>query len=108
MTVEERLDRLTGIVESLAASVVAHDDQLEAHDDQLDMLLQVAEKHSAEIDKLLQLSGNHSAEMGKLIQISEKHSAVSDKHKEEMAEIRRSQAESARLLEAYLRRLLLQ
>jgi hypothetical protein len=29
MTTEERLDRLTGIVESLAPSVVAHDDQIE-------------------------------------------------------------------------------
>lgn len=30
MTVDERLDRLTGIVEALAASVVAHDTQIEA------------------------------------------------------------------------------
>lgn len=30
MTVDERLDRLTGIVEALAASVVAHDNQIEA------------------------------------------------------------------------------
>ena len=29
MTTEEKLDRLTGVVESLAASVVAHDDQIE-------------------------------------------------------------------------------
>jgi hypothetical protein len=29
MTTEEKIDRLTGVVESLAASVVAHDDQIE-------------------------------------------------------------------------------
>ena len=38
MTIDERLDRLTGIVESLAASVVEHDSQIEA-------LIKVAEKH---------------------------------------------------------------
>jgi hypothetical protein len=38
MTTDERLDRLTGIVETLAASVVAHDNQIEA-------LLRGAEKH---------------------------------------------------------------
>jgi hypothetical protein len=37
-TIDERLDRLTGIVESLAASVVEHDDQIEG-------LIKVAEKH---------------------------------------------------------------
>ena len=30
MTTDERIDRLTGIVESLAATVVAHDNQIEA------------------------------------------------------------------------------
>lgn len=42
MTIEQQLERLTGIVDSLAASVVAHDSQIEA-------LIQVAEKHSAQI-----------------------------------------------------------
>jgi hypothetical protein len=42
MTIEEKLDRLTGIVESLAGTIVAHDNQLE-------VLIQVAEKHSAQI-----------------------------------------------------------
>ena len=30
MTTDERLDRLTGIVESLASTVVTHDNQIEA------------------------------------------------------------------------------
>ena len=42
MTVEEKLEKLTGIVDSLAASVVAHDDQLE-------VLIQIVEKHHAQI-----------------------------------------------------------
>jgi hypothetical protein len=42
VTTDERLDRLTGIVESLAASVVEHDDQIEN-------LIKVAQKHEAEM-----------------------------------------------------------
>jgi hypothetical protein len=38
MTVEEKLERLTGIVDSLSGSVLAHDNQIEA-------LIQIAEKH---------------------------------------------------------------
>ena len=30
MTIDERLERLTGIVESLAASVVSHDERLKS------------------------------------------------------------------------------
>ena len=45
MTTEERLDRLTGIVESLAASAVAHDDPIEN-------LIKVAEKHREELGEL--------------------------------------------------------
>ena len=45
MTTDERHDRLTGIVEALAASVVAHDSQIEA-------LIQVAEKHAQEMADL--------------------------------------------------------
>jgi hypothetical protein len=45
VTIDERLDRLTGIVESLAASVVEHDDQIEN-------LIKVAEKHEAEMADL--------------------------------------------------------
>jgi peptidoglycan hydrolase CwlO-like protein len=42
MTTDEQLQRLTNIVESLAATIVAHDNQIEA-------LINVAEKHSAQI-----------------------------------------------------------
>jgi hypothetical protein len=45
MTTREQLDRLTRIVDSLASSVVAHDNQIEA-------LIKVAEKHSAEIAQI--------------------------------------------------------
>jgi hypothetical protein len=38
MTTDERLDRITGIVESLAGTVVAHDNQI-------GQLIQIAEKH---------------------------------------------------------------
>jgi hypothetical protein len=63
MTIDERLDRLTVIVESLAKSVVEHTDQIGG-------LIEVAEKHQEEIEKL-----------------------------------QRSQAETNRLFEAYLKRL---
>lgn len=42
MTTDEQLNRLTGIVESLAASVVAHDDQIEG-------LIKVSESHHARL-----------------------------------------------------------
>jgi len=42
VTVEEQLDRLTGIVASLADSVVAHDNQIE-------QLIEVSEKQYAEL-----------------------------------------------------------
>jgi hypothetical protein len=45
MSTEEQLDRLTGIVESLAATVVAHDDQI-------GNLITLADKHWAEIVEL--------------------------------------------------------
>ena len=40
MSIDERLDRLTGIVETLASTVVAHDSQIEG-------LLALAEKQQA-------------------------------------------------------------
>ena len=46
MTVDERLEMLTGVVESLAATVVSHDNQIEA-------LIKVAEKHDAQIANLV-------------------------------------------------------
>ena len=45
MTTDERLDRLTGIVEALASSAVAHDNQIDA-------LVRVAEKHQQEMKEL--------------------------------------------------------
>ncbi len=45
MTTEEKLDRLTGIVDSLASTVVAHDNQIEG-------LIRVAEKQGHEMEKL--------------------------------------------------------
>jgi hypothetical protein len=45
MTIDERMDRLTGIVESLAATVVAHDDQIEK-------LLAISEKNAANWERL--------------------------------------------------------
>jgi hypothetical protein len=43
MTTEEQLNRLTGIVESLAASVVHQDDQIGD-------LIAIAQKHQEEMD----------------------------------------------------------
>jgi hypothetical protein len=45
MTIEERMERLTGIVETLPESVVKHDDQIEG-------LIKVAEKQSAQISAM--------------------------------------------------------
>jgi hypothetical protein len=56
MTTEEHLDRLTGIVESLAASVVHHDDPIAD-------LIKVAEKHRAEMAEYDQ---RHREEMAEL------------------------------------------
>ncbi|MGA2144132.1 MAG: hypothetical protein ABSH49_04135 [Bryobacteraceae bacterium] len=51
MTTDEKLDRLTGIVESLAASAVAHDNQIEAHSKQIGALIDLATKQQKQIDK---------------------------------------------------------
>jgi hypothetical protein len=45
ITTEEQLQRLTGIVESLPGTVVAHDNQI-------DGLIKVAEKHQEQIANL--------------------------------------------------------
>ena len=45
MTTEEKLDRLTGVVETLTESIVSHDDQIEA-------LIKVGERHEAKIQGL--------------------------------------------------------
>jgi len=51
MTTDERLDRLTGVVETLAGAVAAHDSVLEAHDRQIGALIKLAEKTQAAIAK---------------------------------------------------------
>ena len=45
MTTEEKIDRLTGIVDTLASTVVAHDNQI-------DGLIKVAEKQGTRIQSL--------------------------------------------------------
>ena len=47
MTTDERLDRLTGIVDGLASTVVAHDNQI-------DGLIKVAEIQRGQIEELRQ------------------------------------------------------
>jgi hypothetical protein len=46
MTTEEKIERLTGIVDTLASSVVAHDNQIDA-------LIRVAEKHEKDMANLI-------------------------------------------------------
>jgi hypothetical protein len=45
MTTEEKIDRLTGIVEALGATVVAHDNQIEA-------LIAISEKNARNWENL--------------------------------------------------------
>jgi len=70
-------EELLSIVKTLAASVVAHDDRLDRHDTQ--------------IAGLLAVTGNLAVS--------------ATKHDTEIAELRRSVAETHRLLQAYLTRL---
>ena len=52
MTTDERLDRLTGIVETLAGAVTAHDSVLEAHDRQIGALIKLIEEDRASMKDL--------------------------------------------------------
>jgi hypothetical protein len=45
MTIDERMERLTGIVEALAASVVAHDNRIE-------FLIAMAERHERALEDM--------------------------------------------------------
>jgi hypothetical protein len=45
MTIEEQIERLTGIVNTLASSVVAHDHQIES-------LIAISEKNAANWERL--------------------------------------------------------
>ena len=58
MSIDERLERLTGVVESLAASVVARDDQIDAHTRQIGALIEVAARHQKQIDALVESTAN--------------------------------------------------
>ena len=55
MTTDERIDRLTGIVESLVDTVGALAGSVAAHDRQIGVLLQLAEKHDEAIANLERL-----------------------------------------------------
>lgn len=46
MTIDERMDRLTGIVETLAGSAVAMDSHIEARDRRIAALITLAEQHN--------------------------------------------------------------
>lgn len=48
MNIDERLDRLTGIVETLATAV-AHVNKIEAHDRQIESLVKIVEKLSVQV-----------------------------------------------------------
>ena len=52
MNTDEKLDRLTGIVETLAGAVTAHDSVIEAHDRQIGALITLAEKNQAAMAQL--------------------------------------------------------
>ena len=54
MTTDERIDRLTGIAETLAGAGAAHDSVLEAHDRQISTLIELADRNQtamAELDR---------------------------------------------------------
>ena len=52
MTTEQKLDSLTGIVETLAGAAAAHDPVLEAHDRQIEALIKLADRSQAEMKEL--------------------------------------------------------
>jgi uncharacterized protein (DUF3084 family) len=52
VTTDERIDRLTGVLEALAASVVARDNQIDAHDRQIGALIDLAAKHQKQLESL--------------------------------------------------------
>ena len=52
MTFEEKLDQLRDIVHTLASSVVAHDNKIEAHDRQIEGLIRASEAQTLQIAEL--------------------------------------------------------
>ena len=76
MTTDERLDRLTGIVETLAGAVSAHDSSLEvleakskAYNAVIEALAKAATTHSAAIEA-------HDRQIGALLELAEKNQAA--------------------------------
>ncbi|HEV2198594.1 MAG TPA: hypothetical protein VGR73_02140 [Bryobacteraceae bacterium] len=54
MSTDEKLDRLTAIVDTLAGAVTAHDSVIEAHDRQIGALIRLTEKNQkamADLDR---------------------------------------------------------
>ena len=52
MTIDEKLDRLHDIVHTLAATVMAHDNKIEAHDRQIEGLIRASEAQTLQIAEL--------------------------------------------------------
>jgi hypothetical protein len=77
MTIEEQLERLAGVVSSLAASVVAHDDQIEAHDRQIGAMIDLAAKQHSEIGMLGDQAKAHDARIAALLDLAEKNAEAS-------------------------------
>lgn len=50
--IEASIEKLAGVVNTLAAAVVARDDQTEAHDRQIGALIELAAKHDKAIANL--------------------------------------------------------
>jgi predicted RNase H-like nuclease (RuvC/YqgF family) len=66
MNLEEKIERLSGVVESLAASVVAHDNQIEAHTRQIGAIIELAATQQRQI-------AAHDDRIEALIKISEEN-----------------------------------
>jgi chromosome segregation ATPase len=55
MTIDERLERLTGIVEAHDRQIEVHDKQIEAHDKQIEMHDRRIEKIDGHIEKIVHI-----------------------------------------------------
>jgi len=79
MTTEEKLDRLTTIVDSLAASVVHHDNQIEAHDRQIEAHDRQIEAHDRQIEALISIGEQHDRRMREIAEtVAETSRAVAN------------------------------
>ena len=52
MTVDEKIERLAGNVETNAHAIAPHDDKIEAHDRQVEALITIAEQQSKKMELL--------------------------------------------------------